>query len=239
MAPLLSSRLGVSLVEQVGFLMISKKEYLDLDSLNQSFFVEQNEHKNRFFFKRICDVLLSSFLLLALSPMCLLIALLIVLESPGGVIFFQNRSGLNGTPFKILKFRTMYKLNSNNKHGFGENCYHRVTKVGRILRKHRIDELPQLLNVLKGEMSIIGPRPEQVEIYETLVDSIPSYQLRTMIKPGITGWAQVKVGYTNDVAGAQIKVAHDLYYIQNASLQLELKIALHTLYVIFTGFGSK
>lgn len=219
--------------------MISKKEYLDLDSLNQSFFVEQNEHKNRFFFKRICDVLLSFFLLLALSPMFLLIALLIVLDSPGGVIFFQNRAGLNGTPFKIFKFRTMYKSNSNNKNSFGENCYRRVTKVGRILRKHRIDELPQLLNVLKGEMSIIGPRPEQVEIYKTLAGLIPSYQLRTLIKPGITGWAQVKVGYTDDIAGAQIKVAYDLYYIQNASLQLELKIVLHTFYVILSGLGSK
>lgn len=218
---------------------MSKKEYCDLEVLDPQAFRKLDVFTNTFFFKRFFDVTVSFILIVVLFPAMLLLGLLIVHESPGNAIFTQWRVGLNGVPYKMLKFRSMHETGMNDLVNFAEVDDNRITKIGRFIRRHRIDEWPQLFNVLKGEMSLIGPRPEQVRVFEALVNSIPTYSLRVLVRPGITGWAQVNIGYTDDVQGANKKVAYDLYYISNHSLLLELKIVLKTITVIFGGFGAR
>ena len=178
--------------------------------------------------KRVFDLLVSSAVLVFLSPICLLIALLIKLTSPGPLFFSQERVGLNGRKFKMLKFRTMYQSSSLNpdSHWTIPNDPH-VTPLGRWLRRSNLDELPQFLNVLKGDMSIVGPRPERPFFLERFRQEIPEYMARHYVKSGITGWAQVN-GWRGDTAIAE-RVEHDLYYIRNWGMKLDIKILFLTL----------
>jgi lipopolysaccharide/colanic/teichoic acid biosynthesis glycosyltransferase len=187
--------------------------------------------------KRTVDFIFALLLLPLLLPIVLVFALAIKLESSGNAIFTQDRMGMAGAKFKIYKLRTMRVDNSGG--AFTGLADPRITKLGKILRKLRIDELPQIFNIFKGEMSWIGPRPEQFTVAQQFSSDIPFYMYRHVVRPGISGWAQVRQGYADDQSGTQLKLQHDFFYIKNFSFWLDLVIVLKTLRVISTGFGSR
>ena len=182
--------------------------------------------------KRIIDLAISILLLLFLSPFLLIIIILIKLTSPGPVLYVQSRIGRNGRNFKMYKLRTMVKDAEEYGPEWAGEKDPRITKIGRIIRKMYIDELPQLINVLKNEMSVVGPRPERPHFVELLKKEIPYYYKRMTIKPGITGWAQVKHKYDSSLDDVKEKLQYDFYYIENMSLRLDFKIMINTILVI-------
>lgn len=172
----------------------------------------------------------------------LLIAAAIRSSSPGPALFRQARIGAHGRPFEMLKFRTMHVRPADGDPSRPESCDDaagRVTPLGRRLRKYRLDELPQLLNVLQGTMSLIGPRPEWSATAGAFFQSIAHYPYRHLVRPGITGWAQVNQGHVTDVADARIKLEFDLYYVKHLSFALDLVIGIRTVTTVLTGFGAK
>lgn len=187
--------------------------------------------------KRMIDILISAVLLVATLPLALIVAPLIKLDSKGSVIYTQERVGLNAVPFKLYKFRTMYENAEKDGPVWASERDPRVTRVGRILRLSRIDELPQIWNVIRNEMSFIGPRPERPEFVSQLEHEIPYYDLRYMVKPGITGWAQVMYPYGSSVRDALEKLQYDLFYIKNYSLLLDAIIMLKTMRLVLTRGG--
>ena len=189
--------------------------------------------------KRFCDVCFSALVLICFFPFFIIISILIKKDSPGPIIFKQKRVGLNDKEFVLYKFRTMYQ--DAEKHGavWAQEDDPRVTKVGKWLRKLRLDEIPQFWNVLKGDMSIIGPRPERREFVEKLEKIIPYYYLRHTVKPGITGWAQINYPYGATVEDAVQKLEYELYYIKNMSPLLDTKIFLRTIGVMLFGQGAR
>ena len=190
--------------------------------------------------KRIIDVVLASSLLLVVLPLIAVTALAIALESSGPVLYRQRRVGLRGEAFEVLKFRSMKQdAEVDGQPVWARRDDDRITKIGQIIRKFRIDELPQLLNVLKGEMSFVGPRPERPEFVAELSQAIPYYDLRHHVKPGITGWAQVSYPYGSSINDSREKLQYDLYYLKNYSLFLDLNILLQTVQVILRGTGSR
>lgn len=189
--------------------------------------------------KRVIDVSAVLLSLPVVVPVCLIIAALVRLDSAGPVLFWQDRVGQGGRVFRMVKFRSMHVEAEQHGAQFAQQNDARVTRVGRVLRKYRLDELPQLWNVLKGEMSLVGPRPEQVEFVRRFEEQIPFYQWRHRVKPGITGWAQVQQGYAAGVEDTIQKLEYDLYYVKHLSLWLDLNIALRTVYTILTGFGAR
>ena len=192
------------------------------------------------FVKRAFDIGLASAAVLLALPLIPAIALLVALTSPGPILFRQTRIGEGGRLFKILKFRTMVRdAESDGRALWAELNDARVTPVGRVLRTTRLDELPQLWNVFRGEMSIVGPRPERPEFLSVLENAVPHWTRRHLVKPGITGWAQVRLGYTSDPVAAVDKLAYDLYYLKHRSLVLDLVIAVKTAGTIFSGTGAK
>jgi len=191
----------------------------------------------KFKLKRISDLLIAAFLLLLLSPILIITALAIKLDSPGPIFYSQLRNGHNKIPFRVYKFRSMYQDAEKQGAQWAQQRDPRITRVGYWLRLMRIDELPQLWNVLKGDMSLIGPRPERPEFDTKLAAQIPYYNLRYLVKPGITGWAQVLYPYGASVEDAREKLSYDLYYIKNYSIGLDLKIVLKTIRVVLLGKG--
>ena len=180
-------------------------------------------------------------LLVLHSPLLLLIAGLVRLESPGPVVYAQERVGRWGRRFRMLKFRTM-RLDAEAETGpvwVSDGPDPRATRIGRVLRRLHLDELPQLLNVARGEMSIVGPRPERPHFVELLTREVPYYQCRHSVKPGITGWAQVRYGYASSVAEAVEKLQFDLYYIRRSSLRFDLRVLLNTVRVVALGQGAR
>jgi sugar transferase (PEP-CTERM system associated) len=175
-----------------------------------------------------------------LLPLLLLIALAIKASSPGPVLYRQERVGLNGMVFTCYKFRTMKSdAEAGTGPAWADDDDPRITPVGRILRKMRLDEIPQLWNVVKGDMALVGPRPERPEFVKWLSKSIPYYNLRHAIRPGITGWAQVNYKYGSSVEDAKEKLKYDLFYIKNMSFGLDLTTLLYTTKVVFLGRGAK
>ncbi|AFY32520.1 sugar transferase [Calothrix sp. PCC 7507] len=187
--------------------------------------------------KRSIDVMVTGLLLLLLFPLMLLVSLLIKLDSLGPIFYSQVRTGLYGKPFRVYKFRSMYQDAEKRGAQWASQRDPRITRVGYWLRVLRIDELPQIWNVLQGEMSLIGPRPERPEFDIKLKQAIPYYELRYLVKPGITGWAQVLYPYGASVEDAYEKLAYDLYYIKNYSFLLDIAIAFKTVRVILLGKG--
>ncbi|MDP5017921.1 MAG: sugar transferase [Dolichospermum sp.] len=187
--------------------------------------------------KRFVDLILVMVLLVILSPLMLLVILAIKLDSPGPVFYSQLRTGLYGKSFRVYKFRSMYQDAEKRGVQWADKHDSRVTRVGRWLRLLRIDELPQIWNVFRGEMSLIGPRPERPEFDTKLKEAIPYYELRYLVKPGITGWAQVLYPYGASIEDAYEKLSYDLYYIKNYSIWLDLAIAFKTVRVVFLGKG--
>ncbi|WP_281645896.1 sugar transferase [Parendozoicomonas sp. Alg238-R29] len=190
-------------------------------------------------FKRIIDVVA----VLLVFPIVLLVtlisAVIIRLESPGNPFFVQKRVGLGGNEFKIFKLRSMCIDSEVDGAKFAASGDMRVTKFGKFIRKTRIDELPQFLNVLKGEMSLIGPRPEQKAFVSEFEKSIPFYNYRHVVRPGISGWAQVTHGYAASEDETREKLEHDLYYIKHFSLWLDILIVFKTIHTMLTGFGAR
>lgn len=189
--------------------------------------------------KRLLDILGVMITLPLVSPLMLVTAILIKLESPGPIFFIQNRVGYGNRDFKIYKFRSMCKDSEKNGAQFASTNDMRVTRVGKFIRKMRIDELPQLLNVLKGDMSIIGPRPEQRSFVDKFEQEIPFYSYRHVVRPGITGWAQVVHGYAADTEDTRQKLQYDLYYIKHFSIWIDMIIVFKTIKTILTGFGAR
>jgi exopolysaccharide biosynthesis polyprenyl glycosylphosphotransferase len=184
--------------------------------------------------KRLVDVVLASVFLVVCSPFMLMVALLIKLDSKGPVFFLQERLGQKGRPFNILKFRTMIEGAENHGPVWTDPNDHRITRVGKVIRKLRLDELPQLLNIIRGEMSFIGPRPLAHTSY---MDQILYYNYRTLVKPGITGWAQVTYPEGLTIDTTQEKLKYDLYYIKNIGFMLDLAILLKTVRTVIFGKG--
>jgi sugar transferase (PEP-CTERM system associated) len=190
--------------------------------------------------KRVLDIFASLIGLVLSSPLCVLAAAVVKLTSPGPVFFRQVRVGQDGHPFHLIKFRTM-RVDAERESGpvWAEKNDSRVTVVGRFLRRTRIDEIPQFLNILGGQMSFVGPRPERPHFVEQLTHAIPFYPLRHTVKPGLTGWAQVRHPYGASIEDAQEKLRYDLYYIKNAGLLFDLSIILRTFDVILRGRGAR
>ena len=188
---------------------------------------------------RVFDIAVSLGLLVLTLPLMLLTALLIRLDSPGTVLYRQERVGLGGKPFTLLKFRSMRADAELRGPAWAQAKDPRVTRVGQFIRKTRVDELPQLLNVLRGEMSFVGPRPERPHFVEQLAAVIPHYHQRSLVKPGVTGWAQVNYPYGASIEDARMKLSYDLYYVRNRSLLLDVLILIATVRVILFQEGAR
>jgi sugar transferase (PEP-CTERM system associated) len=189
--------------------------------------------------KRLFDVVISAFLLLVTSPVIAFTALAIKLGPPGPVFFGQKRVGKGGEIFVLWKFRSMKQDSEKDGAVWAKENDPRITDIGRIIRVLRIDELPQIFNVFKGDMSLIGPRPERPEFVQSLEAEIPYYGLRHSVRPGITGWAQVNYSYGASVEDSLRKLEFDIFYIKNMSLILDAKIALKTIGVVLFGQGAR
>ena len=188
--------------------------------------------------QRVVDVIISLTGIVMLSPLLILLVLFIRLESKGPAIYKQQRVGLNGSVFTLYKFRSMIEDAEQDGPVWAQRNDPRVTRFGRFLRSSRLDELPQLLNIFKGEMSLIGPRPERPEFVAELRERIPHYDFRHMVTPGLTGWAQVMYSYTNSVDEAARKLEYDLYYIKNHSIQLDFAILIKTVISVLRRMGQ-
>jgi sugar transferase (PEP-CTERM system associated) len=233
---------GCQIVEWPGFFeKLSGR--IPIDNLAPSFFIfNEGFRKSRILLglRRIVTAFAASVLLVLLLPLFLVVAALIKLDTPGPVIYSQIRVGRNGKRIRIYKFRSMRNDAEHN----GEAVWAvkddpRITRIGRYLRKLRIDELPQLFNVLIGELDMVGPRPERPEFVEKLQELIPYYTLRHTVKPGLTGWAQVMFHYGSTIDESKEKLQYDLFYIKNMSLKLDLLILFQTVKIVLLGRGAR
>jgi len=189
--------------------------------------------------KRLFDIVFASILIILASPVMLLAAIFILLESGGPILYLQERVGLNGRLFNVIKFRSMRtdaEIDGQPRWATAQDD--RVTRVGRVLRKLRIDELPQLFSVLGGDMSLVGPRPERPYFVDKLTQELPYFAVRQSVKPGVTGWAQVRYHYGASVEDAAEKLQYDLYYVKNNTLFLDLVILFETVGVVLTAKGA-
>ena len=189
--------------------------------------------------KRSLDIVVSLIALILCLPLFAVVAVAILFESGSPILFRQDRTGLKGHPFEMLKFRSMCTNAEKEGPQWAVSDDSRVTRVGKFIRKYRIDELPQVINVLRGEMSIVGPRPERPHFVAMLEEQIPYYGLRHSVRPGITGWAQVRYQYGASVEQTMTKLEYDLFYIKHLSLMLDLAVLLETAKVMISGRGAK
>jgi len=190
--------------------------------------------------KRLFDLVFALVLIVLASPIMLVAAILIVLESGGPVLYMQERVGLNGRLFNVIKFRSMRTdAEQDGQPRWAAAQDDRVTRVGRIMRKLRIDELPQLFSVLNGDMSLVGPRPERPYFVDKLTQELPYFAVRQSVKPGVTGWAQVRYHYGASVEDSAEKLQYDLYYVKNHTLFLDLVILFETVGVVLTAKGAQ
>lgn len=214
-----------------------------VDFLNASWLIFGdgfNQGTLRTFVKRVFDIVSACALTVLAAPVMAVTALAIRLESPGPVLYRQERVGLNGRTFLVTKFRSMRTdAEKDGKPRWASANDDRVTRVGHIIRRLRIDELPQLFNVLKGDMSLVGPRPERPYFVEQLTQQIPFFAVRQSVKPGVTGWAQVRYAYGATVEDSQEKLQYDLYYVKNHTLFLDLVVLFETVGVVLTGKGAR
>ncbi|MBK7945882.1 MAG: sugar transferase [Flavobacteriales bacterium] len=192
----------------------------------------------QFSLKRVFDIIASSIALLLLSPMLLVIAMGVRWSSPGPILFRQERIGKHGKPFRILKFRSMVSDAERDGPQLSSTTDPRITPIGRWLRRTRMDELPQFWNVLKGEMSLVGPRPERQHFINAIMEVAPHYRHLHKVRPGITSWGQVKFGYAENVQQMVRRLKYDILYIENMSLAVDLKILAYTVLIVLKGDGK-
>ncbi len=213
---------------------------IPVSMISEMWFLENlTDNEKRVFeaIKRAMDLTASLILGIAAVIIFPFIASAIKLTSSGPILFRQKRVGKNGRPFELIKFRTMVKNAENGRAVWAKENDARVTSVGHVLRKTRLDELPQIWNIIKGEMSLIGPRPERPEFVEELKKQIPHYMMRLLVRPGLSGWAQINFPYGASVEDAMEKLQYDLYYIKNRSLGLDISTALKTLFIMISRSG--
>ena len=188
--------------------------------------------------KRIMDVSISGFAIIILSPIFLILGILIKIDSRGTILFQQERIGIHNKRFKILKFRSMYIDSEKNGPQLSSENDTRITRIGRFMRKTRLDETPQFYNVIKGEMSLVGPRPERQIFIDQIIAKAPHYKHISKVKPGITSWGQIKYGYAENVDEMIARLKFDLLYVENMSLTLDIKILFYTIIIILKGSGK-
>jgi exopolysaccharide biosynthesis polyprenyl glycosylphosphotransferase len=235
LAQLKLSHIHMYSVERVGEMLTGR---VGLTRIEDDFLNDYCSHYFYSYVKRIIDLLIVSCLLPFALPISFAVALAVRLESPGPALFRQKRVGLYGKSFTLFKFRSMqYDVGAPAQ--FASRGDPRVTRVGRLIRKYRLDEIPQLWNVLKGDMSMIGPRPEQGPMVDQFTETIPYYPYRHLVPPGLSGWAQVSQGYVGSHEGTVTKLSYDLYYVKHCSLSLDLLIAVKTLRTLLTGYGAR
>jgi exopolysaccharide biosynthesis polyprenyl glycosylphosphotransferase len=215
---------------------------LPIDELKPSAIIFSRAFKRGFIMratKRAIDLLVAVIGLVMTLPLLVIIALLIKLDSSGPVFYRQLRVGLKAQPYMILKFRSMFHDAEKGGARWTSVKDTRITRLGSYLRKWRLDEIPQLVNVIRGEMTLVGPRPERPVFVQELRRDIPYYDLRHAVRPGITGWAQTQFRYAATVEDSHVKLQYDLYYVKNMSIQLDMRILLDTVRVIILGEGSR
>jgi exopolysaccharide biosynthesis polyprenyl glycosylphosphotransferase len=234
--------LGIDIIEGTSFyeMLMGKLHVYQINPAYLIFSEGYQRSKLKSMMKRSGDFMLATFMLLILSPLLLVTAALIKIDSRGPIIFSQERVGQNGRRFQINKFRSMV-ADAEKRTGpvWASEDDDRITRVGRVIRKLRIDEIPQLWNVLKGEMSFVGPRPERAHFIEQLVKQIPYYTYRLSVKPGITGWAQVSYGYGSTIEDAVEKLNYDLFYIKNLTFLFDFLIVFRTVKTVLFGKGAR
>ncbi len=233
--------MGIEITDAVGFYEELTGKIM-VENLNPSWLLfSEGFYVGRFqrVKKRTLDLLVALSIFILTLPVFILSALIIKLESPGGVFYIQERVGKHGRPFKVFKFRSMREDAEKDGPVWAAADDERVTRFGRFIRKVRIDELPQLLNVLEGTMSFVGPRPERAVFVDQLVQRIPYYNIRHMVKPGITGWAQIYYPYGASEEDALHKLEYDLYYIKNLSIAMDLSTIFQTIKVILFQKGAR
>jgi len=216
---------------------------IPVQNLPPSYFVFSDGFQNQFLFKMLSAV--SSFFvavvgILLMAPVLLLVPILIKLDSNGPVFYYQKRVGIHNRIFRLIKYRTMVD-DAEKETGavWADSEDSRVTRVGKVLRKYRIDEIPQLINVLKGDMNLVGPRPERPEFVRILEQELPYYKIRHSIRPGITGWAQVKFSYSGTIEESKEKLEYDLFYIKNKTFKLDLYIVFKTVKTLLLAKGAR
>ncbi len=233
---------GVKVIEWPGFFeKLSGR--IPIDNLSPSYFIfSEGFRKSRLVLavRRAVSAGAATALFLLVSPLMLLVAIAIKLDSKGPVLYFQTRVGQNGKEFKIIKFRSM-RADAEGAGGarWAARNDPRVTRVGRFIRMTRLDELPQLVNVIRGDLDLVGPRPERPEFVAELMRLIPYYSLRHTVKPGLTGWAQVMFCYCGTIAESKEKLQYDLFYIKNMSIKLDLFILFRTVKIVLLGRGAR
>jgi exopolysaccharide biosynthesis polyprenyl glycosylphosphotransferase len=188
--------------------------------------------------KRFMDIILSIIAFILCIPLYILSAILVKLSSPGPIFYLQERIGLNGKPFKIIKFRTMYENSERTGPQLSSENDNRITPIGRFMRKTRLDEFPQFINVLKGDMALVGPRPERQFYIDQIAQIDPQFLHLTKVRPGITSWGQVKFGYAENVEQMLLRMKYDLIYLKNRSLALDIKILFYTVLIVLKAKGK-
>jgi exopolysaccharide biosynthesis polyprenyl glycosylphosphotransferase len=228
---------GLSVMD-LNFFVESRLARVEPDALSEDWFWSQDPlyfHPIFTSFKRLIDITFSLAGLVAFAPLFPVVALLIKLQDGGPIFYSQTRVGHFNKPFTIYKLRTMKMDAESGGAKWASKTDTRVTWVGKLLRKTRLDEVPQFWNVLLGDMSLIGPRPERPELVDTIAPEVPFYRYRHLAKPGITGWAQINYPYGASVEDARRKLTYDLYYLKNASFTLDLQIILGTFMAMVKG----
>ena len=212
---------------------------IDLEMLDQNILPDSRAHGVSALLHRLTDIVLSLGLLVFTLPLMLATIIAIRFDSPGPILYRQDRVGLNGKPFVLTKFRSMRPDAEASGPVWAMLEDKRITRVGQFIRLTRIDELPQLFNILRGEMSFIGPRPERPVFVAQLIEQIPFYADRSAVKPGLTGWAQVNYPYGASVEDAKMKLSYDLYYVKHQSFWLDMVIVFSTIRVILFQEGAR
>ncbi|OGZ57332.1 MAG: hypothetical protein A3B96_01140 [Candidatus Spechtbacteria bacterium RIFCSPHIGHO2_02_FULL_43_15b] len=211
---------------------------IPISYITQAWFLENiNEHQKRLYtnFKRVIDLVVAIVVLIVTSPVWPVIAFFIKFDTKGSVFYTQERVGINKKVFRLIKFRSMVRDAEKNKAVWAQKNDPRITRIGKFLRRTHIDELPQMINIARGEISLVGPRPERIEFVKELESQIPHYNVRHIITPGFTGWAQVNFRYARTPEDTYEKFQYDLYYLKNRSIILDIAIILKTISLLFRG----
>lgn len=243
LAELLNCKLSGIKVTDFSSFFENYKSRVRIDLLRESWFIFGDgfrQGRSRMFVKRTFDIVASGILLILSLPVMLIAAIAVKLESAGPIIYRQSRVGLGGKTFDVLKFRSMFvDAECDGKPQWAQRGDPRVTRVGYFMRLTRIDELPQLMSVLSGQMSLVGPRPERPYFVEQIAEKVPFYAARHSVKPGVTGWAQVRHHYGASVEDASDKLEYDLFYVKNHTLFFDILILFYSVKVVLTAQGSR